>query len=123
MTYRSLPPFPFRTRINIRSLRHFVEKADRRDMDPLGRTAQLSLHHEMIEKRTDLRFAECLRRPAVVVRHEPLDTPEVHPLRHRAHSPQPQIDRHPISQPFHELAPFRRRTRTSSVDGERSASR
>ena len=58
-----------------------------------------------------------------MMRHEPLGTSEVHSLRHGAQPSQPQIDRHSISNCSHGLAPFRRRTRTSSVDPERNASR
>src|SRR5439155_14566081 len=56
----------------------------------------------------------------LVVRHERLGAPEVHSLRHGTQTPQPQIDRHPLSHHAHGLAPFRRRTRTSSVDAQRN---
>ena len=81
---------------------------------PFGSNDQSSLDDEMIEERR----ISASPRPSATggdEHHEPLDTPEVHPLRDRAHPPQPQIDRHPISQLLHERAPFRRRTRTSSV--------
>ena len=71
--------------------REAVEEVQRGDVHAERRATEVALLDEVIEKCPHGRLAQ-RRRRLVMIRREPLRAAEVHPLRHGAHAPEPQID-------------------------------